>query len=446
MRRILFMAAALVLSSCTTITPAPTPCPTVGPSYPYPPYGPVVGAQTTKKITGRWLMYKKSELNKPVAKGLRVMSAVPGGKPVDGLNAFAFDKKPVLPANILSASGASDWVIQPEYVHSKLDIVEIKPYKCPVIPDPVMVCPGDPRCPIDPGPTPSCLNTPWNVKRTGACEAAAKVDESQILVCDTDTGVDPRHADFEGRVIGGKSFVAGEAWDNDTVGQHGTHTMGTMISKSYGMAPKALGIAAKILANSGSGNSTQIAGGIYYCADYVHPGTNMRVKIINASWGSSQSDQMINQALAYAASKGIKIFIAAGNDSRPMLNWPAALAPQYPNKMFAITASDQNDQKATFSTYGVGVAFIAPGVNVPSTKPGGGSQLMSGTSMATPAAAGVCALGLAAGKDPCIKGVNVGLAQNIQGGGLAHAPTSILSFEVKTKPKSAPKKKLKPAA
>jgi subtilisin family serine protease len=55
-------------------------------------------------------------------------------------------------------------------------------------------------------------------------------------------------------------------------------------------------------------------------------------------------------------------------------------------------ATDSADREASFSNYGSCVDLWAPGVGVLSTKKGGGTTTMSGTSMASPHGAGGGAL------------------------------------------------------
>lgn len=325
-----------------------------------------VDARTT---TGRWLMFNKRQLARP--KGQLMTMAVGGGAPIEGLNALAFEQKPIIP---FAVSG--DWVVQPEYVHHILDIVEIKPYACPT-PNP------------NPNPVPIEVAKSWGIARVHAIEAKSLVDTAGVKICDVDTGIDLQHPG-KGNVIGSIGY-AGSVQDGNG---HGTHTAGTLAGLGGVGVSKAKLLICKGLSDSGSGTSSALAQCLSWCG-------SQGAQIVSNSWGSSQSDQMINQAITGLTAKGIYVFVAAGNDSGPV-NWPAKLAGTN-NLVYAIAASNQADQITSFSSRGPEVRFINPGENITSNWPGGGTKPLSGTSMATPHVAAVCAFGVAKGIKPCIK-------------------------------------------
>ena len=109
------------------------------------------------------------------------------------------------------------------------------------------------------------------------------------------------------------------------------------------------------------------------------------------SLGAPIGSLFMHLAVKYAASKGVVLVAAAGNNGRSV-EYPASY-----DDVIAVAASDSSDRIADFSGRGSKVEFIAPGVDVKSTVPGGGYELMSGTSMASPHMTGLAALAVAQG-------------------------------------------------
>ena len=110
------------------------------------------------------------------------------------------------------------------------------------------------------------------------------------------------------------------------------------------------------------------------------------------------SSTTLQSAVQNATSRGTLIVAAAGNDGDATLNYPAA----YP-EVVSVAATDRNDARASFSNANADVEIAAAGVDVLSTKRGGGYVAFSGTSMATPHVAGVAASIIAA-RNPSFSG------------------------------------------
>lgn len=174
---------------------------------------------------------------------------------------------------------------------------------------------------------------------------------------------------------------------------HGTHVGGTMAATTN----NGIGIA-------GIGWKVKIAGfncqlvyhdttyiDFYSCVEAHYYAANMGFGVINNSWGGyswgTSERQMFQAAVDYCILKGVAVVAAAGNEGVSVPLYPAAL-----NNVIAVAATDIYDKKTSWSNYGTWVDVCAPGSNIWSTIPPEGYTAWSGTSMASPNAAGVCAL------------------------------------------------------
>ena len=173
---------------------------------------------------------------------------------------------------------------------------------------------------------------------------------------------------------------------------HGTHVAGTIAAAEngrgvVGVAPQASIMPIRALDDSGRGSSADSAAGFAYAADHG-------AKIVNASIGSS--DFSYAEMTAIRDHPGTLYVVAAGNDGRDTDAQPSyPCAYDLPN-ILCVGASDQSDRPASFSNHGAAtVDLYAPGVAVLSTFKASSYAYMSGTSMATPHAAGAAALLLA---------------------------------------------------
>ncbi|KAK2838259.1 subtilisin-like serine protease [Arthroderma sp. PD_2] len=211
-----------------------------------------------------------------------------------------------------------------------------------------------------------------------------------------DTGIDIEHEEFEGRATWGENFV--DNMDMDCNG-HGTHVAGTVSGVTFGVAKKSSAVAVKVLDCNGSGSNSGVIMGMEWSTQQAMSGGADKA-VVNMSLGGAFS-QASNDAAAAIAQAGVFLAVAAGNDNVDA----AEASPASEPSICTVAASTEQDGKADFSNYGQVVDVYAPGDGITSARPGGGSQVLSGTSMASPHVAGLGAyfigLGMAGGPGLC---------------------------------------------
>ncbi|MGM9998161.1 MAG: S8 family peptidase [Candidatus Bruticola sp.] len=228
-----------------------------------------------------------------------------------------------------------------------------------------------------------------------------------VTVCVIDTGI-AQHPDFEGRIVGFKDMVNGRTEPYDDQG-HGTHCTGicagsgkTSEGKYTGVAPEANIVGVKVLDRNGSGSLSNVIKGVQWA---VENKDELNIDVISMSLGGyvsqSYKDDPVVQAVEAAHAAGISCVVAAGNEGPSSGtigspgNAPHAITVGALDDRGTVDRSD--DQLAYFSSRGPSRIdklekpdILAPGVNITATShKGKGYVSMSGTSMATPFAAGV---------------------------------------------------------
>lgn len=152
-----------------------------------------------------------------------------------------------------------------------------------------------------------------------------------------------------------------------------------------GYAPECTIVTYKGLDKNGLGSMDQITAALEYAADILKP------DIVSMSLGSTAPDSKMHQAIKRLFDMNIPVIAAGGNGGKVEgVNYPGNY-----DEVITIGAYDINDKIAYFSAVGEGIDFVFPGVEIYSTYLNNGYAKFSGTSMATPAAAGVVALLLA---------------------------------------------------
>lgn len=168
----------------------------------------------------------------------------------------------------------------------------------------------------------------------------------------------------------------------------------------------------KFLGRSGSGSTRDAIEAINYAIDRKKNGVNLRV--ISASWGSTQYSKALEDAIKAAGDAGILFVAAAGNSSTNNDKWK-----HYPSNydlpnVVSVAATDKNDALASFSNYGAKTVHIAaPGREIVSTWLDDDYREASGTSMATPYVSGAAALILSSEPQLSVKALRDRLLKSV---------------------------------
>lgn len=184
---------------------------------------------------------------------------------------------------------------------------------------------------------------------------------------------------------------------------HGTHVSGT-IGAVGNNARGVVGVnwnvrimTIKIYDNDGFGTTAAMLINAYnYVRTMKNRGVNIRVT--NNSYGGCDEacgyDQATKDALDALGNAGVLNVFAAGNDGRNVETNPAFPASYTSPSILSVASSDSSDTRANSSNWGTtSVDLAAPGVNILSTVMSAAAYgTLSGTSMASPHAAGAAAL------------------------------------------------------
>ncbi|WP_368651076.1 S8 family serine peptidase [Bacillus inaquosorum] len=223
----------------------------------------------------------------------------------------------------------------------------------------------------------------WNLEPIQVKQAwKAGLTGKDVKIAVIDSGISP-HDDLS--IAGGFSAVSYTSSYKDDNG-HGTHVAGIIGAKHNGygidgIAPEAQIYAVKALDQNGSGDLQGLLQGIDWS---IANGMD----IVNMSLGTTSDSQILHDAVDKAYEQGVLLVAASGNDGNGKpVNYPAAYS-----SVVAVSATNEKNQLASFSTTGDEVEFSAPGTNITSTYLNQFYATGSGTSQATPHAAAMFAL------------------------------------------------------
>ncbi|MCR8659240.1 S8 family peptidase [Paenibacillus endoradicis] len=217
--------------------------------------------------------------------------------------------------------------------------------------------------------------TGWNISK----------GSEDVIIAVLDTGVQSDHPDLTNRLLEGYNVNDSSTNSNDDFG-HGTHVagiIGATVDNDEGVAGvswynKILPV--KVLNSSGSGSTYSVAQGIIWATDHG-------AKVINMSLGNYASADFLHEAIQYAYNHDVVLVAASGNDNTSRPGYPAAYS-----EVFAVGATTNNRERASFSNYGDYIDVVAPGDSIASTYIGGQYASLSGTSMASPHVAALAGL------------------------------------------------------
>ncbi|HET6763736.1 MAG TPA: S8 family peptidase, partial [Longimicrobiaceae bacterium] len=184
-----------------------------------------------------------------------------------------------------------------------------------------------------------------------------------------DTGIYTSHSQFGGRAAASYDAFGGSGQDCNG---HGTHVAGTIGSATYGVAKNVYLRAVRVLDCSGSGATSGIIAGM----NWVQTNAT-KPAVANMSLGGGYSSSL-NTAATNLAGSGVFLAVAAGNENQAACN----VSPASASGTLTVAATGSNDARASYSNYGGCVDVYAPGSSITSTWLNGGTNTISGTSMA----------------------------------------------------------------
>lgn len=281
----------------------------------------------------------------------------------------------------------------------------------------------------------------WNMSKVSAPAAWDRTTGGGTVIASVDTGVNRYHQDLSGKMWTNAREVAGNGLDDDrngyvddsygmdfvadrTVGGlpasdadgaqddngHGSMTASVLAASTNngigiaGMDWRSRIMPLKVMDSGGGGSLFDVAQAIRYAADNGSRVVNLSLGVAGIS-----ADQTTDEAIAYAAAKGVVVVAAAGNSGGNVF-YPA----RHPS-VVAVGATDSNDVQASYSAAGPELTLVAPGSGVPCVYGIVGNDkyaVGTGTSLAAPHVAGTAALLLTQRPTLTAKDIKVALTQS----------------------------------
>lgn len=267
----------------------------------------------------------------------------------------------------------------------------------------------------------------WNLTNIGADRVwdELAVRGAGIIIGQSDSGVQGDHPELAGRYRGrdsGDDYNWLDPWNHTLVptdiGGHGTHTLGSILGQSVGVAPNAEWFGCVNLARNLANPALYLDCMQFMLAPYPLGGDpfsdgdpTQSAHILNNSWGcpdveGCDPDTFLPAVQALRAA-GIFVVVSAGNDGLAGCETVSSPLATY-DEVFSVGAMDEFGRVTDFSSRGpvmvdgsgrVKPDILAPGAGILSAYPNNSYAYADGTSMAGPHIAGVVALIWSANRD-----------------------------------------------
>lgn len=180
----------------------------------------------------------------------------------------------------------------------------------------------------------------------------------------------------------------------NSVFSHGTHVSGIATAATdNGVGITSISFNVRLMPVKTKFDTTISSGGLEATAEGLDYAISTGADVINMSFGGGGASSTWQGMIDAGHYKGVTFVAAAGNDNQFKQFFPAAY-----NNVISVASTDFSDRKSSFSNYHYSVDVSAPGSGIYSSVAGGDANYdwMSGTSMASPLTAGLCALILSA--------------------------------------------------
>lgn len=234
--------------------------------------------------------------------------------------------------------------------------------------------------------------------------------DSDVVVGVLDTGIDTTHQDLVGNIYINDGEIAGNGIDDDgngyiddvngwdfsndnatvydskTADTHGTYVAGLIAAQAdnggiVGVAPEVKVLPLKFISGSTGYTSNAI--------EAIEYAMNMGVKVINCSFGGTDNNQALKDAMS---SSGLLFVCSAGNTGKNTSDSPIYPAAFDLDNVISVTSVDSTGVLPPFASYGNSVDVAAPGTCIYSITPGNGYDYYSGTSVSAAIVSGIAAL------------------------------------------------------